>query len=547
MRNRKLSTLELFAIMMLLPHILRPQVIPHAEIMNGNLQTVKKQTWNIFGKVTNLRGDPLRDAAVRVDIGYGTTFIRNLTTNAQGEFRTEYNLDTSTSTSLAVKLEVEREGYAAAQAYTDFGVSDKTWEIDIAMLPDAQGEFQLPIRSLIQELAPKLRAALASDATIASARKDFEQGASDFLDRHDAAKAVPSLTKLAKHYLSCGHCRTFLGLALLDAGSWNDAAREFAEAGKIAEAGGSNDDKGRSFLIAAEMENWKGEYAKAAGFLMKAITIDSNDAFVIQELGRTLIFQQNWEAAEQSLSQALAAGAPKEALMLRAEALLEEGDPEAADTAMKRYLADSDLKNSPMPVRKLAAQIDEHMKLRTYAKVQSVVSQPLPDLVKAVPELAGLDPASSQEELPAVLHSAGENVGAFFTNFQNTTSLEQIVEERLSKDGKVKGSLDQKFRYLLLTRPLEQGLGLQEFRTDLQGKQSTPGGLGDGLMLTSGFASASLLFHPAYQSGASFKYLGRQSVKGHPCFVVAFAQKPETARMVERFDTNLSSSRRADF
>jgi hypothetical protein len=50
-------------------------------------------------------------------------------------------------------------------------------------------------------------------------------------------------------------------------------------------------------------------------------------------------------------------------------------------------------------------------------------------------------------------------------------------------------------------------------------------------MLTSGFASASLLFHPKYQSQATFRYLGRQRVNGRDAYVIAFAQQPGKARL----------------
>jgi len=46
-----------------------------------------------------------------------------------------------------------------------------------------------------------------------------------------------------------------------------------------------------------------------------------------------------------------------------------------------------------------------------------------------------------------------------------------------------------------------------------------------------------LLFHPEYQAGAAFRYLGQQELNGHPCHVVAFAQTPAKAQMVERFNT----------
>jgi hypothetical protein len=43
-------------------------------------------------------------------------------------------------------------------------------------------------------------------------------------------------------------------------------------------------------------------------------------------------------------------------------------------------------------------------------------------------------------------------------------------------------------------------------------------------MLTCGFASASLVFRPAYQDGANFLYLGRQTLDGKDLHVVAFEQ-----------------------
>lgn len=532
----------LLLVFLFVPCALRSQfTIPHPEIMGGDLRKVEKQTWNVFGKVTDIKGEPLRGASVRVDIGSGMQYVKELTTNVQGQFRTAYTLDGSTNTSLSVSLLVTRDGYLRSHEYVDFGVGDKTWEIDIALQPDTQGTDELPLGSLVTMVGAKLRASLVSELAVSSARKDFERGASDFLDLHDAAKAVPTLAKVVKRDPACGHCRTLLGLAFLEAGSWNGASRELAEASKLASSKGSKADKVDSFLIAAEMENWKGEYNKAAGFLMQAKDVDPKNAFVLQELGRTLILQKNWEAADDYLNKALAAGASKEALLLRTQALLEEGDPEASEAAMKEYLGDASLKTFPMPVRRLATQIDERMKLRTYEKVESAVNESLPSLLKAVPELKGLEPASSQSDLTAILQNTGENVESFFNNFQNTVSIEQIREERLAKDGKIKGSLEQKFQYLLLTRPEARGLGLREFRTDFQGNETAPAGLDSGLMLTSGFASASLLFHPTYQSGATFRYLGRQPMKGKECYVVAFAQKPEKAQMFERFNTKDSS------
>ncbi|HEY6293975.1 MAG TPA: tetratricopeptide repeat protein [Terriglobia bacterium] len=541
MPERHLRVLLLAQLLLpLFPSTLWPQAIPHPEAPSSELRGVEQDTWHVFGKVTDLKGAPIRQASVRVDLGYGLKLVKNLTTDVQGQFSTEYTLDASTVKSLAVSLLVTREGFHPAREFVDFGAKDSTWQINVMMRPDTESEDDLPVESLINRLAPRLRSGLEGDPSIAGASKDFERGTHDFLDQRDSASAIPSLTKVVKRYPDCGRCRILLGLAMLDAGSWNGATREFVEAYNLAANGAKVDraDMADSLLLVAELENWKGNYNKAAGFLMQAKDLDPKNAFILQELGRTLVFQKNWEAADVYLGQAVDAGASKDALLLRSRALLEEGDPEAADAALKAYLGGASLKTFPVSVRRLDSQIEDRLKLRTYAKAQSVVSEPLPVLIESIPELQGIEPASSQADLAAILEKAGENVKSFFSSFQNTVSIEQIREERLAKDGKIKDSLDQKFQYLLLTRPEKWGLGLEEYRTDFHGDRTAATGLDSGLMLTSGFASASLLFHPAYQSGATFRYLGRQTASGLKCYVVAFAQTPEKAQMVERFNTS---------
>jgi tetratricopeptide (TPR) repeat protein len=528
----------------LAPSILRcqnnvPMIDPTP--LGGKPQNIEKQTRHIFGKVTDLQGKPLREAKVRVDLGLGPKFVKELTTDLQGGFATEYNLDAITNTGLAVNLLVNCDGFHAAHEFVDFGNEDKTWDIDVEMRPDSQDSDELSVATLIDQLAPKLRASLQQNAAIAPASKDFERGANAFLDQHDSSKAIPNFNKVVKRYPSCGDCLTMLGLAELDAGSWRGAANDFAEAAKLASTQGNKEEQAESLLIVAELENWKGEYAKAAGLLMKAKVLAPQNAFVLQELGRTLVLQRNWVAGVDYLQRALDAGAGKEVLLLRAQALLEEGDTEAADASMKAYLGGTDIKTAPTPVRMLYMRIAQRMSLRSYLQVKSVVNEPLPSLVKGEPELNGLEPAAGTEDVADILKKTGEDVQSFFDNFQNTMSQEQVREERLDKGGKIKGSLDQKFQYLLVTRPVKWGFGLEEYRTDLHGDPTAPSGLALGMMVTSGFASISMIFHPEFQSGAAFRYLGKQEVNGHSCYVMVFAQKPEKAQMVERFNTKDAS------
>ncbi|MGA3165555.1 MAG: tetratricopeptide repeat protein [Terriglobia bacterium] len=507
----------------------------------GGVTAVEKHLWNIFGQVNDFKGEPIRRASVHIDLGYGMTYIRDIQTDAQGRFKTQYELDFSTIKTVVAKLTVTSEGYHSAREIVDFGKGDKTWEIDLVMREDTGGPEDLSEESLVKALGAKLRASLDADTTVASERKDLARGAQELLDNQHPVKAVEALERVVKKRPDCLDCRMLLGLARLDAGSLNSAVHEFAEAAKSKDVKGNNLQRARLNLISGALEDWKGEYDKAAGFLMQAKDQASDDPFILQELGRTLVFQKNWEAADQYLEKAIRAGASPEAMLLRTRALLEEGDTGAAAAQIKDYMGERPAKDFPLPVRSMYTQIQARLTLESETKVSSVVNQPVNTLVAAIPELRGMEPATNQDELAVILTRIGEDVQTFFQDFPNTVSEEQVREERLGKKGETRGSLDEKFQYLLLAQPEKWGLGLEEFRTDEHGGRTGSKGLNAGLMLTSGFASASLLFHPSYQSGATFRLLGKQVLAGHQCYAVAFAQNPAKAQMVERFNADKES------
>jgi hypothetical protein len=108
--------------------------------------------------------------------------------------------------------------------------------------------------------------------------------------------------------------------------------------------------------------------------------------------------------------------------------------------------------------------------------------------------------------------------------------------ERLHRDGSVAEAHNQDFQYLVLTKAQKAShRNFEEYRTDGTGSRAVQGGLGGRFMVTQGFAAASLHFHPTFRRGCNFRYLGRQSVNGRDHFILAFAQRPETAEVLESF------------
>jgi hypothetical protein len=156
-----------------------------------------------------------------------------------------------------------------------------------------------------------------------------------------------------------------------------------------------------------------------------------------------------------------------------------------------------------------------------------------PEQIRRRPELRKLQPAESQQDLPAILREVGDRVASFFSAFPDTTSTEEVqsgpcspVRENCALTFKAK------YQYLLIGRYAEGERVLDEYRADKKGRpidyQPDTQRLARVPILTSGFAAAPLLhFHPQNRTASRFRYFGRQRVRGEKAdVVVGFAEIP---------------------
>jgi tetratricopeptide (TPR) repeat protein len=510
--------------------------------LGNSVRTLEMITWVVVGRATNMKGDPLGGVTVRLDVGAGMNTLRALKTNLQGEFQTQFTLNATMYPTLSVKLVASKSGYAAAHETVEFGPADKTSGINIVLRELTENPDRLSMATLVGTLAPRLRQDVAKGSGAGADReeKDFARGCEELIGRRNAVRAAPLLSKGVQGAPSCVECRLLLTLASLEAGGWTNARQQLEEATKLNDVATLK--RPEPALIAGVLEAWRGETGRSVGFFQKTLEVDPNNVLALQEMGRVLIAQKNWQAADRYLERAIRAGASDEARLLRVRALLEEGDNVEARREMDQYTAGREVKKLPPEARRLNLRVLERKEGARSATPMSVLTESPQDLVQAMPELKGIRVASNQDELGVFLKNVGEGVESFFKNFPNTVSLEQVHQELLGKNGKVASSLDQGFQYLLLAQPDQWGVGIEEHRATPQGQSAALGGLHEGLMLTEGFASVSLFFHPAYQNGAGFRYLGRQSLDGKDLHVIAFAQIPKTARATEQFRTSGGST-----
>lgn len=165
-------------------------------------------------------------------------------------------------------------------------------------------------------------------------------------------------------------------------------------------------------------------------------------------------------------------------------------------------------------------------------RAPSLLEIPASEVARKVPDLKKLQPAANQDLLPSILQKVGANVATFFETFPNISCREKVVEQRQILLKSLQDSTVQDFRYLALTTPDPKAVALEEYRTDSKGRVLKPSGLDQGYVITEGFVSVPLNFHPIYQPYSRFRYLGEEQVGKRTTYVVAFAQKAFSPRSV---------------
>jgi hypothetical protein len=184
-----------------------------------------------------------------------------------------------------------------------------------------------------------------------------------------------------------------------------------------------------------------------------------------------------------------------------------------------RYLA-SVLGGLPAP------QADE---ASYYKNAYTIIDLPLAEVLADFPELQGLEPAASQQELPTILSKVGTTVEQLYQNLPSVAADERITQEQCDYHGRATSTTHHDFGYLIIVNhdgPIET---VQEYRTDARMKPVESTGVGEGFNFTKDFASLWLLFYPDNQSSVNFRYLGNQASPGGNRYVVAFAERSDNA------------------
>jgi hypothetical protein len=125
-------------------------------------------------------------------------------------------------------------------------------------------------------------------------------------------------------------------------------------------------------------------------------------------------------------------------------------------------------------------------------------------------------PAPAMSE---ILARTGKSVQRFWTQLSSVNCTETVRQEKLGEAGKVQYAHDSIFDYLILMDLQGEEISVEESRI-LQKEAGKSSDLP--LLLTTGFSTLQLVFHPYYQASFEFKPLNDETVNGVRLLKIAF-------------------------
>jgi tetratricopeptide (TPR) repeat protein len=294
------------------------------------------------------------------------------------------------------------------------------------------------------------------------------------------------------------------------------------------------------YLILACISADRDDFVGSIEELRKYLKYGPRGALALQEYAQAPYLDSKWETASESLKKEMASRVGPEVRLVLAEALLGAGMADQAKTELTAFLEVGDIMEMPPRVRDLFEHIqdpkqDQTVSVAANEKAEAQREEPIDYLHYPLQDLPDFEPAADQAPMDGILAALGNNVSRLFADLFNISAVESVQMERIDGKGKADPGRRSEYLYLCLGGIEKQGLLFEEYRSDAQGRELRQLGLGEGYMLTSGFMSAPIIFHPIHQNGNSFRLLGYQKLGGRNTIVMAYAQIPARSSLPGRF------------
>jgi hypothetical protein len=128
------------------------------------------------------------------------------------------------------------------------------------------------------------------------------------------------------------------------------------------------------------------------------------------------------------------------------------------------------------------------------------------------------------QKLNDLLSRTAEQTSAFLDQFSDVKCTEQVRQEKLGKDNKVELKEDSTYDYLVILTNSGGELNLAESRLPVH--EARKDRKNTSMLLSNGFATLFLVFHPYYSAAFTFNLVGEDMVAGRMLEKVNFQHVP---------------------
>ena len=138
----------------------------------------------------------------------------------------------------------------------------------------------------------------------------------------------------------------------------------------------------------------------------------------------------------------------------------------------------------------------------------------------------GTGASPEARRLDDLLNRTGDQMTAFVDQFSDVRCTELVRQEKLGKDDKTEVKEESTFDYLVIFTNSGGELSLSESRLPIHVAKADK--KNRSMLLSNGFATLFLVFHPLYSGSFTFAYAGEESINGRVMNKVSFQHVPGT-------------------
>lgn len=132
--------------------------------------------------------------------------------------------------------------------------------------------------------------------------------------------------------------------------------------------------------------------------------------------------------------------------------------------------------------------------------------------------------SADAQKLSQLLERASKQTAQFLDQFSDVKCTEQVRQEKLGNDDKVQLKEDSTYDYLVILSNEGGDLSIAESRIPVH--EAKKDRKNTSMLLSNGFATLFLVFHPYYSDAFKFRFAGEEELNGHILEKVSFEHIP---------------------